>query len=312
MSPAIVAKQMFILFLVMVVGLILRKTKIVSDSNAKCLSALVVNVFNPALIFSSAIRQSGNDHSLIYKTFLLAAVSFLLLIILGKIFQRLFSRSRSERNIYQLLFVFSNVGFIGIPVVNAMFGTSALIYVAIFILEYNILIYTYGINLVRNESENRQRRLNLKPLFNIGTVACIAAIIFFLLHIPVPDIISTPISYLGNCATPVSLLVIGVSIGAQEKLSILFTQKKLYLFCILKLIIIPVIGILIFKHLPFMPEFIAELIVIMMAMPCGSMTLMLVQKSGMDETECCTGIILSTIFSVITIPLVAFLYNIIL
>lgn len=308
MDALIVSKQMLILFLIMMAGYALRKTGIINDANAKCLSALVVNIFNPALIFSSAISQSSGSPESVYLTFLIAAVSYLLLIALGKVFQRFFSPEKMVRNVYQLLFVFANVGFIGIPLANAMFGPSSLIYVAIFVLEYNLLIYTYGISLTAPRSTTAQSSFSPRALLNMGTVACVAAIVFFLLQIPVPEILSTPISYLGNCATPISLLVIGTSIGAQEKLSVLFTQKKLYIFCILKLLLIPFVGILVFKYLP-IPEFISELTVIMLAMPCGSLTLMLVQRAGLDETECCTGIILSTIFSVVTIPLVVLIYN---
>lgn len=311
MYPIIVAKQMIILFLIVLIGTFLRKKELVTDEHSKFMSSMVINVFNPALIFTSAVSQKCEDTTMVYKTFIFALLSYLLLIVTGKIYQKFFAKEHLERNIYQMLFVFSNVGFIGIPVINAMFGSYALVYVAIFIMEYNVLLYTYGMSLLSTEPKRQTFYAKIKPLINIGMFSCIFAILFFTLNIPVPEIIKTPLTYLGNCATPVSLLIIGFSIGSQEKISRLFTGIKYYMFCFLKLVVTSVIGILIFKHMPLVPELIRTLCVVLMAMPCGSMTLMIVQKAGIDDKDCCTGILLSTILSVATLPLVVLLYNII-
>lgn len=311
MNALIIAKQMTILFIIVLVGYFLRKRQIVSDENGSFLSAMIVNVFNPCLIISSALSQICTDPAMVYKTFLFAALSFLLLILLGKVYQKLFSKDSTIRNIYQLCFVFSNVGFIGIPLVNAAFGSEALIYLSIFILEYNILIYTYGLRLVAAKNSSGALLETLKSLINPGVISCIFALVFFLLQIQLPEILSTPITYLGNCATPLSLLTIGISIGSEKNLLTLFTQKKHYLFCFLKLIVTPFIGILVFKHLPHIPTLIAELTIITLGMPVGSMTLMLVQKNGHNPATCSSTIILSTIFSIFTLPVVAFLYHVI-
>ena len=111
-----------------------------------------------------------------------------------------------------MIFVFSNLGFIGIPVVQSIFGKGALIYVAIFILEYNILLYTYGYLLVM-PPDSKFHPESLKSLLNMGTLSCLLALLIFVCHIQLPYILGTTITYLGNVATPLALIVIGISIS---------------------------------------------------------------------------------------------------
>ena len=141
MNAGIVLKQMVVIFLLILVGYILQKKKLVTQKDGACLSKLIVEVFNPAIIVSSVIGSSNNGEGNITGTVLLAAVLFLVLILLAVPISKIFAGGREEKKIYSLIFVFSNLGFIGIPVVQSIFGKGALIYVAIFILEYNILLY---------------------------------------------------------------------------------------------------------------------------------------------------------------------------
>ena len=250
MNAGIVLKQMVVIFLLILVGYILQKKKLVTQKDGACLSKLIVEVFNPAIIVSSVIGSSNNGEENITGTVFLAAVLFLVLILLAVPISKIFAGGCEEKKIYSLIFVFSNLGFIGIPVVQSIFGKGALIYVAIFILEYNILLYTYGYLLVM-PSDSKFHPGSLKSLLNMGTLSCLLALLIFVCHIRLPYILGTTITYLGNVATPLALIVIGISIGQQEHLYRIFCQWKLYLFLIVKMILVPLFMAVVLKDYPY-------------------------------------------------------------
>ncbi|MGN0369261.1 MAG: AEC family transporter [Butyrivibrio sp.] len=300
--------QMLIILVLIAVGFICRKTGIVSDNNNKCISQLVINVFNPALIFSSLVGSRGSEVN-IGIVFLVGALSFLFTIIVGTGLSVLMTRNRDEQKIYRLMVVFSNIGFIGIPVISAMFGTGALLYAAIFIFEYNVLIYTYGYMLVRKKDGKKKSFVKqLKPLINVGTVSCVIAIIIFATGIKLPYVADKALTYLGNAATPLSLMAIGVTLGGEKNMLKIFTNYKQYIFAFCKLILIPVAEIIILKRMPISAEF-CQVCAVMSALPVGTMPLMLATENGMDGRMCSDSIILTTLLSVVTVPLIMMIYK---
>ncbi|MCF0229718.1 MAG: AEC family transporter [Parasporobacterium sp.] len=310
MDILILLRQMVILLIVIIVGYVISRIGILKNGGSASLSRMVVYVFNPALIISSVVNSSVEDTGTVYITFLIAAVSYVFLIICGWVLGKIFGKEAEERITWNLLTVFANVGFMGIPVVTALYGTEKLIYVAIFILEYNLLAYTYGTFCASKDKAGKLfTKANLKSLVNVGTVACVIAFAVFLFRVPVPQVISQPLSYLGNCATPVSLLVLGISIAEQGGWKRVFTDVKAYRLSAFKLIAVPVIACLILSLFRLSPE-IAGITLIMIAMPCGNLPLMLMKNAGYEANMCCNAIIMTTILSVGTIPLISLLYNV--
>ena len=307
MNAEIVLKQMIVIFLLIMVGYILQKKKMVTQRDGACLSKLIVEVFNPAIIVSSVIGNTGSSKGNIAQAAFLAAILFIMLIFLAVPVSRIFAKKRMEQRVYSLIFVFSNLGFIGIPVVQSIFGKGALIYVAIFILEYNILLYTYGYLLVM-PPDSKFHPESLKSLLNMGTLSCLLALLIFVCHIRLPYILGTTITYLGNVATPLALIVIGISIGQQEHLYRIFCQWKLYLFLIVKMILVPLVIAAVLKRLPISEE-LARVSVILMAMPVGSMTVLLLKENNLEETLCSDSIILSSLLSIVSIPFLVFCYR---
>lgn len=309
MNVMTAAEQMFVIFLLIIVGFLCYRKKLISEADNACLSRLVINVFNPAMIFSSVLgNAAAGTKDSVASLFLVSAGIFVFLIVFAKILVHFTKNTPDQKHITELLYLFANVGFVGIPVVKALLGADKLIYAAIFILEYNVLIYTYGIGLLETGDKKKKFQLSsLKPLINMGTIACVATLIVFLTGFTIPGPIADGLQYLANGTTPVSLLVIGVSLGAQDSILALFTSWKRYIFCVWKLVLIPLAGAFLLKRLPISPA-MCQTYMIMMAMPCGNLVLMLVKEHGLDGKECAYTIILSTLLSILTIPLLVFLY----
>jgi len=303
MSILTVFSQMLIFFALIMIGVACSKKNLVNEENAHSISKLIVNVFNPAIIFSSVLGNSqNNEGKFISLIVIIAVVMFATFIVIGSIGSRFFTKDKDEIKVYKLMTVFSNVGFIGIPLVDSLYGSSAVFYVAIFILIYNILIYTYGIAVLQGGTGKKLSFSNLKNVLNMGTLSCCITLLVFRLHIPIHPVVQMTITYLGNVATPLSMMSIGFSLGRANIFSV-FSDKRLYLFSFIKLIIIPVIGVLILKRLN-LPEQVLGVSVVMLAMPIGNLPVMLANQYGVNSESCAKGIIITTLLSVLTVPLI--------
>lgn len=308
-NTLIVIQQMLVLFALMVVGYFCYKIAWLDKNAYGKLSKIVVNVMNPMLIINGVLnKNTGDDYRKVLANLLLVGIYFALLIIISFLVVRILKISHPMESLYRLMLIFSNVGFIAIPVISSVYGESAVLYIAFYILGYNFLLYTYGLHLVEvsvGENENKKGEKAYKKIINSGVIACIAAILIFTAGIRVPSSVEAFVSYLGEPAVPLSMLLIGASM-AQQDLKQLFADVKMYLFLLIRMLLIPVAAAFIIKGVALDPQ-IKGTFILMLAMPVGSIVVLLAADKGADETCCIKGSILSTLFSVVTIPLVSFL-----
>ena len=145
MDASVIFRQMCMIFLLIAVGYIACKRGIVDALSGKMISAVVVNICNPALMLTSVLESGGgiSNEKLLLATGAALGI-YVCLLVIGKVMPVFLARNDLERDQYALMALFGNVGFIGIPVVSAVLGTEVLIYVIICIIIFNILIYTYG------------------------------------------------------------------------------------------------------------------------------------------------------------------------
>ena len=310
MNTFIVIQQMLVLFALMVVGYACYKISWLDKNAYGRLSKIVVNVMNPMLIINGVLnKNTGDDYRKVLVNLALVGIYFVLLIALSFLIVRVLKIGRPLESLYRLMLIFSNVGFIAIPVISSVYGDGVVLYIAFYILGYNFLLYTYGLHLVEvsvgGTEENKEKGKAYKKIINSGVIACLVAILIFAAGIRVPSSVEAFVSYLGEPAVPLSMLLIGASM-AQQDLKQLFTDVKMYLFLLFRLLIIPVIAALIVKGFHLDAQ-IAGTFILMLAMPVGSIVVLLAADQGADETCCIKGSILSTLFSVITIPIVSLL-----
>lgn len=308
MNTFIVVQQMLVLFALMVVGYICYKISWLDKNAYGRLSKIVVNIMNPMLIINGVLnKDTGDDYRKVLVNLALVGIYFAVLIVLSFLIVKGLKIEKPLESLYRLMLIFSNVGFIAIPVISSVYGESVVLYIAFYILGYNILLYTYGLHLVKisvGGSEKKKEKV-YKKLINAGVIACLAAILIFVTGIRVPGSVEAFVSYLGEPAVPLSMILIGASM-AQQDLRKLFTDAKMYLFLFIRLLIIPVTAAFIIKGLKLDVQ-IAGTFILMLAMPVGSIVVLLAADQGADEACCIKGSILSTIFSVITIPVVSLL-----
>ena len=144
----IVLQQMLVLFAMMAIGMFLWKKQWIDEKGQKSISKLVVNIFNPLLLINSiAGYDFANATVDIGQNLIFVGVYFLMLFAAGFVITVLLRLKRPQKQFYQMMMLFSNIGFIGIPLVTALLGKEYVLYVAFYILVYNVLLYTYGIYL---------------------------------------------------------------------------------------------------------------------------------------------------------------------
>ena len=378
-------QQMIVMFLMMAVGYLCYRKQILTEEVSRKVSAIVVNVANPCMILSSALTDQQMQGKELVQTLAIVVMMYVFLLVMAQLLPRILCIQKESRGAYAAMTVFANIGFMGFPVLAAMYGNGALLYGAVFQIPFNILIYTYGVAVltrkqgacakaeqdvnaevdvkaeidvkaevdvkteqdvkaeqdvnaevdvkaepngktgerqdaqgitaaVNGMSENiengskQQGKLQgtveiVKKIFNIGVIACITAMLLYFLQTPVPSFLQAFITNLGNLTAPLSMMIIGASL-AQMPLKELFLDKKLLLFSLVKLLLLPAVWMIMVNRVA-EQEILRGVCLVMMATPAGSMTAMLAQQYGGDYETASRGVALTTVLSVITMPLLA-------
>lgn len=306
MSAIIVLQQMLELFAMMAIGYGLWKVKWLDEGSCKGISKLVVNVFNPLLLIGSiAGYDFENVHLQIGQNLLFVAVYFIVLFLMGLLVVWILRLKNPQRNFYRMMMMFSNIGFIGIPLVRALLGREYVLYIAFYILVYNVLLYTYGIYLaIRSNADSEESdRFPIRKICNPGVIGCVVAIIMFVFKIKTAEPVVTFLTYMGDTCIPLSMILIGTSVAKMD-LEKLFSDAKMYFFIAVKMLVIPICAALICKEMP-VDAGVYQVFIIECAVPIGSIITLIAQEYGPEDDSAVIGVVLSTLLSVVTIPIVA-------
>lgn len=299
--------KMAVLFVYMMIGYFCFRRGLLDRGASKVMSFLVLNIASPALVISGTVNRSGEiAGGELLKTVVIAVCLFAGLILIAFVLPLFLRIPKENWGTYRLMTIFSNIGFMGFPVVQAMLGSEALLHAAIFLIPYNLLIYTYGIyELTKDQGEGSGVGFAWRKMINVGVISCFIAIGLYLLNREVPQFLKETVSGLGNLTAPLSMIVIGIAL-AQFPLKSLFTDGKLLLFTGIKLIVLPLIGMMILKQFTD-NSLLLGVSMVMMSTPVGSMTAMMAEQYGGDTELTSKGVALSTLLSVVTIPIVGML-----
>jgi predicted permease len=312
MSITVVLQQMVIIFILIGIGMILYRSKMLSEETSKQISGIIINVTNPALLICSAFddgpKVSLRELSIAFVSY---AAVFALLIVIGFLIPCLLRVPKRLHYTYQMLTIFGNVGFIGIPLASAVLGSESLIFVSIFNLLFNLLIYTFGVSMLQRAAAGQAADADsiprhnstsgrLQKLVNAGTISAVFTIVFYLGDFHVPVVISSTLSYTGRATTLLSMLVLGVSV-AQMAPKDIFSHPRLYLFTLLRQILVPIGCVLLLRGL-IDNKLILNTMLLMVAVPAANMPLMIAKQMDMDTESISQGIILTTVLSLVTVP----------
>ena len=295
------------LFSLLIVGYFLNKKKILDSHINTGLSALLLNATNPALILSSLGATGGVAKGDVSKLLVFGLCFYIMLPIFAWLIVHLLRIHPSKRSIAQLLIIFSNTGFMAIPILQTLYGDVSVFYSNILNLPFNFLFFSYGVYLMNRETAGASGgKLNWRKFVNPGIVASAIALLLYFCNITLPKVATETFSFLGNMTPPLSMIILG-SVLAEYPLSSIFKDLKINLMLIVKQLLLPVIATVL-AHLVFTDPVITGIITLTFAMPCATMTVMLSKEYKSDTLTASAGVVFTTVLSLITIPIAFVLF----
>ena len=301
--------QMAFLLLLIAIGYLLSRLKAVPENASASLSKMENNVFIPALVLGTFIDNFTPEKlSTAWQYLLGGFVVVGISIVIAIVASRLVTKDDYIRKIYTYGLSFSNFGFMGNAVVKALFPEIFMEYL-IFTLPFWMLIYVWGVPALLIPSGNGKKSLKdrLKPFLNPMFIAMLVGMVIGLLSPKLPDFFSTAVSSLGNCMSPVAMLLTGMTI-AKIDLKATFRNGSLYLVSFLRLAVIPLLFILALMFLK-LPYALAACIVCCQAMPLGLNTIVIPAGYGQDTSVASGMALISHLLSCISIPLIFMLFE---
>lgn len=294
------AQVMVTLFAIVVLGYALRRFGLMGGDFDKRLSTLIIDVSCPLLILSSVMGDKLPDSRFILPLLCVGFVTYSLLTIVAFTVPKLISNDSLEQGMIGFCVLFGNVGFIGYPIVASIFGPQAIFYAALLNMPNTFFIFTVGVMLVKGERSIRD--FKLKMLASPMMVAAYVAAVIVALGIHVPHVIGQPVSMVGNITVPGSLLVIGSSL-ARISMRKMLAHGKVYIATALRLVAVPV-GLYVFFKACGVDELVNDINTTVVAMPVAAFGTMFCMKYERDSRLMTEMTFMSTVFSVLTIPLI--------
>lgn len=307
MDINIVINKLAMLMLIMIFGYIARIKNVLTDEHNKGFSKLIVNVTLPCLIISSILsNETTASTSNILSIFFIGTVVFIILVILAMIIPKLFGADQLQDGVYKFCTLINNNVFMGFPLIHSILGDDALFFAAMLNIPSSFFLFTFGIYYM--QKHQYIGKFSIKDVFNLGTISSIIGVAFYFAHITLPDMLKDTFSIVGNITVPLSMIVIGISL-ASISIKSMITDFKIYIFAIIKMIVIPITAFLVLSLFN-IDEIILHVIVISLAMPGPTLCVSLAIDYESDINLSSKYVFMSTLLSLITIPLVIKLVSI--
>lgn len=296
-------------FIFILPGYIVGRLGIITKEHSEGLSALITCVTYPCLVIDAMQMEFSMEVLNNCKyTVLIFMGSSLLAIILSRLILRAVKLPPEKAGIFSFMLIFGNTGFIGLPVMSALFGQEAVFYGALCDSSYDIFMFTIGITLIRSAATGERAGVlkTAKGLINPCFIGVLIGLTLFLLHISLPPLIAEPVERIGSMTSPLAMIVVGGSLS-RVRMRDVFGSGAAYQVCAFKLVILPLIVLGIVKLTIGTGSLLASVIVMQSAMPCAMFSVILSERYRGDVDLATAGVMMTTLLCILTIPLHAIL-----
>ncbi len=301
MDIKILITRMSELFIIMLLGYLVYRIKLVDDHFVKKFTKLILDVTLPAMILASVLKLEERQSTADVLTALVtaAALFFVILPAFGWLLARLLFVKKEAVGLYTFMNAYSNVGFMGFPVISALCGSVGLFYAAIFNLIFNLAIYTMGIWMMNKGGKNAVN-FNPKLLCTPGVLVAVIAIVIYFLNVSFPAVITDSIDAIGSITSPSAMLLIGCTLAKMDVRSV-FNEWRLYPWTIIKQIAVPLLLWIPFT-LVIKNELLLQVTYILTAMPVANSAVLFATNYGGDAELAAKSVFLTTLISLVTVP----------
>ena len=292
-----VAQNVLMLFILIAIGAVCCKTKLLNEAAAKGCANLVLYIATPCVIIKSCIREF--DPAMM-KGFLIvvaaAIANHLLLIFIARVLFR--DKDEGRRRVLRFATVFSNAGYMGIPLQQAVLGDEGVFYCAAYIIVFNIMLWTYGVAEMSGDTKALSAR---KLLVNPGVIGVVVGLIIFLLSVPIPTLVQDAVGHMASLNTPLPMLVVGYYL-AQTDLKAALKDGRSYLSIALRLLIVPLAALGLLLLCGVRGNVLTSLM-ICISTPTATACTMFATRYNRNPLLSVNLVSLSTLLSVATMPL---------
>lgn len=301
-------EQMITLFVIVGVGYAAKKVRLMDTDFDRKLSKVIINAALPSMILGSVLTADNLPTlSDILMTFGVSCASYLVVVLIAYVFCLVTRISVGHRGVFRFMLCFGNVGFIGFPVLSAIYGSEALIYATVFNLPFNFLVFTIGAwFLTQDNAEGAKVATTWKTFLSPAIISCVIAIALTLAGVHGVPVAGDAFETLGSLTTPAALLIIGSSL-ADIPVRELVGGFRMWMMSLFRLLVIPfcVWGIF---HFFVANPLLLGVVVVISGMPVATNGTMLCYQYGGNSHDMAQGTFLTTVLSMLSIPvLVAFL-----
>ncbi|MGF0096387.1 AEC family transporter [Peptoniphilus sp. SGI.035] len=309
METLILFKNLIVFLIIIMIAFFVRKSHKVSNKLQKDMSYLLINVTTPCIIITSMAVEFTEDKFIQARdTFLIANVIFIFSYFLIYFIMKFYKVEEPNKSQMMVGGIFTNLGFLGFPLILAMFGKDGLYIASIVNMVSNYFTYTIGIGLIKKNS-TREGKLRFRDFFNNANIATIIGLIILFSGFKIPDFIYSVFEIVGNGTGLFSMIIIGLMLGEMD-IKDIFVEKRAYAMSFYRLILLPVILIVLFCIIPIkIDPFVEKIIIILFSMPVASITGIFSVQYDVDPAFGTKLVMQSTVLCVITLPIILYLYN---
>jgi hypothetical protein len=310
--------QFVILFALISVGYGAKKTKIISNAMNQDVGNILVYISLPSLIFASLAGFTFSPRILQESSTLLMIAFFLylLMIAVSYLLPRWSAAPGKKRDLFQFALVFGNTGFLGFPIAFIVFGEKGVFFMAVCDIFFSILVWTFGVMVLCRHARQDEpvdflhsAKHALRQLKNPNIIAVVLGLAVFSLQIPLPETSLRFFEILGSLTTPLSMIFIG-SMLADISLRGILGDFSIIVISLERLLIVPaIVGVILF--FAGFSEMLLAIPILYCAMPVAASTPILALKYGNDEHLSARLVFISTLLSMLTLPLIIFLIRLV-
>ena len=301
MDIMLIFEQMLVMLILLVVGVIAAKAGVMDEESSRRFTSFNLLIPQSCMILNSIlgadIEVSPGRVAVILGTGILM---YAILVCIGMLVPQIYRCKPGDKGIYSFMTIFGNVGFMGIPIASALFGSEAALYAALLNIPFNVLAYTFGIALL--SSSGKKGPINWRLLLNVPLIVSLLCVVLLCFHVRLSGPLGRAVDMLGDMILPSSMIIIGASLGRQ-KLKDVFGDWRVYLFAPMRLVVVPVVLWAIMHLFVKDPVFLGTM-TLQGAMPVAAFATMLSIEYGGNVEMASKTVFVTTVLSVITIPLV--------
>ncbi len=296
-----VLTQTIIMSVIVIIGAICYKFKLITDEGKKQLSSLVMYIVNPLLIFLAYQTDFEKDLLIgLMWTAIMAVITFTVFIVLARLF--ILDKDGRETAIERFAVIYSNCGFMGTPLIFGVFGSEGVFLQNGFITFFNLFVWTHGIMSIKGQKDGKSV---LRAFRTPAVIAVFLGLILFFLQIRIPEIPYNALNHIAEMTTPLAMLVAGASIASSNIIKSL-KNPRIYLITFLKLIIFPLVGLLLIGFLP-APENAKLITLIEIGCPTATIGMMFAITFNKNAEYSSQIFAVTTLLSMATLPFIVWI-----